>query len=96
MSTKARFTNISRVPAIYSRELIEAIFSQPYTRITHLIDRSIAQRVAASRYLKALVDLGVLEEEKVGRDKVFIHRKYMQLLGSDDHTFERYPAERPS
>ena len=48
--------------------------------------------MAASRYLKALADLGVLEEEKVGRDKVFIHRKYMKLLGADDHTFEPYPA----
>lgn len=77
---------------IHSRELVELIFSQPYTRIGHLIESRIAQRVTASRHLKALVKIGVLEEEKVGRDKVFIHRKYMALLGSDEHTFEPYPA----
>jgi len=76
--------------SVYSRELIETIFSQPYTRIGHLIERNIAKRVSASRYLKQLVEIGVLEEEKVGRDKLFIHRKYMDLLGRDDHAFAPY------
>ncbi|MEQ1710454.1 MAG: Fic family protein [Hyphomicrobium sp.] len=79
-------------PAIYSRELIETIFAMPYTRIAHLVDRDIVKRVSASRHLKQLVDSGVLVEEKRGRDKVFIHRKYMDLLGRDDHAFEPYPA----
>ncbi len=77
---------------IYSHELIQTIFAQPYCRISHLIDQGIAKRVSASRYLKQLVEIGVLEEEKHGRDKLFIHRKYMSLLGSDDHTFEPYPS----
>lgn len=79
-------------PKIYSRELIELIFTQAYCRIANVVDRGIAKRQAASTYLKALADIGVLEEEKVGRDKVFIHRKYMALLGSDEHTFEPYPS----
>lgn len=78
---------------VYSWELIQTIFAQPYTRITHLVDRGVAKRVAASRYLKQLAAIGVLEEEKVGRDKLFIHRKYMKLLGSDDHVFEPYPTK---
>jgi len=77
-------------PAVYSHELIQAIFAQPYTRIAHLIERGIARRVAGSRYLKKLVEIGVLEEERVGRDKLFIHRKYMTLLASDEHTFVPY------
>ena len=78
-------------PGIYSHELVKTIFSQPYARIGHLIDAGIAKRVSASRYLKQLASIGVLEEEKVGREKVFIHRKYMQLLGSDTHEFAPYP-----
>lgn len=77
-------------PGVYSHELIEAIFAQPYARIAHLTERGIAKRVSASRYLKELVEIGVLFEEKVGRDKLFIHRKYMDLLGRDDHAFEPY------
>ncbi|MFM1815762.1 MAG: hypothetical protein RLZ98_2457 [Pseudomonadota bacterium] len=76
----------------YSHELIETVFAQPYTRIAHVTERGIAKRVSASKYLKELVDIGVLVEEKVGRDKLFIHRKYMDLLGRDDHEFERYPG----
>ncbi len=79
-------------PGIHSHELVETIFAMPYTRIGNLIERGIAQRVSASRYLKQLVKIGVLVEEKRGRDKVFIHRKYMDLLGRDDHEFLAYPT----
>lgn len=79
-------------PAAYSRELIEVIFAQPYTRIGHLIERGIAQRVSASRYLKQLVEIGILAEEKRGTHKLFINRKYIELLGSDEHTFEHYAS----
>lgn len=82
----------SAAPAVYSRELIETIFAMPYTRINHLVERGIVKRVSASRHLKQLVDIGVLVEEKRGRDKVFIHKKYMDLLGRDDHAFAPYPT----
>jgi Fic family protein len=82
----------TEAPGIYSHELIETIFAMPYTRIGNLIDRGVVKRVSASRYLKQLAAIGVLEEEKVGREKLFIHRKYMKLLGSDEHAFERYPG----
>lgn len=81
----------TRTPSIYSYELVQVIFAQPYTRIAHLTERDIAKRVSASRYLKQLADIGILREEKVGRDKLFVHGKYMQLLGQDDHTFAPYP-----
>jgi Fic family protein len=78
-------------PKTYSREILDVIFGQPYVRIAHLIAAGIAERHAAAKYLKQLAAIGVLEEEKVGRDKLFIHRKYMRLLGADDHGFEPYP-----
>jgi Fic family protein len=94
MANTAEYTRI-KAPGAYSRELIEVTFAQPYTRIAHLIERGIAQRVSASRYLKQLVDIGVLAEEKRGTHKLFINRKYMKLLGSDEHTFEPYPLDVP-
>jgi hypothetical protein len=54
-----------RLPKIYSRELVDAIFEQPYCRIANLVDKGIAQRQAAS-YLQDLVDIGVLREERAG------------------------------
>lgn len=79
-----------RAPKTYSRELIDLIFSQPYCRIGNVVDKGIAKRQAASTYLKELARIGVLAEEKVGRDKIFLHRKYLDLLSSDEHTFEPY------
>jgi Fic family protein len=71
--------------------VIEQIFTQPYCRISTLVEHKIAARHTASAYLKELAGLGVLEEEKVGRDKVFLHRKYLDVLFGDEHTFEPYP-----
>ena len=67
-------------PAIYSRELVEQIFIQPYCRISNLTEAGIAQRQTVSNYLKALVDIGVLREMKVGREKLFIHQQLLSLL----------------
>ena len=55
------------LPTVYSRELVETIFEQPYCRITNLVERGIAERRAASRYLKALTGAGVLREVAVNR-----------------------------
>jgi Fic family protein len=75
---------------VYSRELIELIFVQPYCRIQNLVDAGIAQRQTASAYLKTLCDVGVVQEVKAGRDKVFVHPKFVDLLRSDEHTFQSY------
>jgi Fic family protein len=81
----------TQAPKIYSHDLVQQIFTQPYSRIGNLIARGIAKRQTASTYLRELARLGILEEEKVGRDKIFLHRKYLDLLSSDGHTFEPYP-----
>jgi hypothetical protein len=80
-------------PKTASKELIEAIFVQPYCRIGHLVERGIAKRQAASTYLRELAAHAILTEEKAGRDKLFLNTKYLQLLASDGHSFE--PFARP-
>lgn len=79
-------------PKLYSRELVELIFSKPYCRIADLQDKGIAKRQAASTYLKALARIEMLEVERRGREKLFINRKFITLLSSDHHTFEPYRA----
>jgi Fic family protein len=84
-------THVRRAaPKIYSRELVDLIFDLPYCRIQNLVERDIAGRQAASRYLKQLVEIGVLEERTVGRDKLFIHPKLMHLLTRDDNSIAAY------
>jgi Fic family protein len=77
-------------PKIYSRELVDLVFELPYCRIQNLVDAKIAERQAASRYLKQLVAIGVLKEETVGREKLFIHPKLMQILTREANRYENY------
>lgn len=78
------------LPSIYSHELVEITFTQPYCRITNLVDENIAKRQTASEYLKQLCNIGVLKEIKVGREKLFIHLKFMTLLTHDSNEYKKY------
>lgn len=69
-----------RAPKIYTRELADIVFVKPYCRIGDLVDAGIAQRQAASTYLKALVEIGILTELKAGREKLFINTRLLRLL----------------
>ena len=77
-------------PALYTRELIELIFVQPYCRIQNLVDAELGHRQTASVHLKQLCDIGVLQELKSGREKIFIHPKFVTLLTQDQHDFSPY------
>ena len=70
-------------PRVYSRELAELIFSQPYCRIGNLVETGLAQRQSASVYLKTLVRIGLLEEHKAGRERLFVNPALLRLLMSD-------------
>jgi Fic family protein len=74
--------------------VVEQIFTYPYCRIANLVEQGIAGREAVSKYLRDLVRLHVMEEEKVGRDKVFLHRKYIDVLFGEEHSFEPYPRQQ--
>jgi Fic family protein len=77
-------------PKVYSHELVDLIFELPYCRIHDLLDKDIAGRQAASRYLKQLAAVGVLDEVTAGREKLFINPRLMQLLTRDGNTFAAY------
>jgi hypothetical protein len=72
-----------KLPKIYSRALIEAIFVQPYTRIENLIEANIAKRQTASVYPNALVNQKILTSQQYGRTKLFVNSAYMRLLIRD-------------
>lgn len=65
---------------IYSRELLDVIFEQPYCRIENLVGAEIAKRETASKYLKQLASLGLLEELRIGREVLFINRPLLRVL----------------
>lgn len=72
----------------YSRELIDVVFSQPYTRISHVEQAGIAKRNAASVYLRDLESLGILTSVRVGRERLFFNPGLMKALS------QTTPADR--
>ena len=73
-----------RLPKIYSRELAEVIFVNPYCRISDLVEGGIAKRQSASVYLKALVEIGLLEEVRVGRENLYTNPALLDLLSEQN------------
>ena len=67
-------------PKIYRKELIELLFEQPYSKVDFVINRIGLERKAASRHLKKMVEIGILNSIKVGRETIYINRKLLEIL----------------
>lgn len=80
----------SQLPKVYSWELVEALFKQPYCRINNLVTAGVAKRQTASVYLKSLCDIGVLMEYRSGRETLFVHPKYIELLTGEENVWIYY------
>jgi Fic family protein len=89
MEHTAQFAQ-ANLPKIYTWELVEVLFKQPYCRIGNLVDADIAKRQTASVYLKQLCDVGILKEVKSGRENIFVHPKYIELLTGEENVWVYY------
>jgi Fic family protein len=79
-----------QLPKIYTWELVELLFKQPYCRIANVVDAGLAKRQTASVYLKSLAEIGVLREINAGRESLFVHPKYIELLTGDENVWVYY------
>ena len=80
----------SQQPKIYSRELVDILFEQPYCRISNLVDRGLGTRQLASRHLHKLVDAGVLQVVRRGQEKLFLHAHLLDLLTQEGNDIKPY------
>jgi Fic family protein len=80
----------ARAPKIYSRELVDLVFMQPYCRIAAVVGAGLAKRQTASVYLTKLAEIGLLTAIASGRDKLFVHRALLDLLTSESHEVPAY------
>jgi len=67
---------------VYSKELIELLFQQPYCKISFLVDAGIASRNIASSYLGELVKINILIKETIGRETLYLNHKLYELLST--------------
>jgi len=68
---------------VYSKELIELLFRQPYCKISFLVDSGIASRNIASNYLNELVKINILRKEKIGREFIYLNVALYNLLSKE-------------
>lgn len=67
-------------PRVYSRELIEILFRQPYTKGQFLVEAGIVQRKTAAEYLKALEKVEILKAHKIGKETLYLNVRLYNLL----------------
>jgi Fic family protein len=77
-------------PRHYSRELVDALFVQPYCRIETLVRDGIGTRQTSALHLKRLVGIGMLREIRIGREKLFLHQRFLDLLLRDSNEVPPY------
>ncbi|OGH80514.1 MAG: addiction module protein [Candidatus Magasanikbacteria bacterium RIFCSPLOWO2_02_FULL_44_11] len=68
------------LPAIYSRELVDELFRLPYCKRDFLVTAGLVKEKTAGRYLTNLEKIGILGAVKVGREKLYINKKFYELL----------------
>ena len=74
-------TGRTKLPSkVYSKELIELLFHQPYTKAQTLVDAGLAERKTAAVYLRELEKAGMLRSKKAGKEVLFLNVKLFQLL----------------
>ena len=70
----------TKLPKIYSKDLVEILFRLPYTKRQHLIDENIGNPKTAGNYLMALEENGFLKSVKVGKEKLYLNQRLLKIL----------------
>jgi Fic family protein len=65
---------------VYSKDLIELLFHQPYCKGQFLVDKEIARRQAAADYLKELEKIGIVRSHRIGKENLYLNVKLYDLL----------------
>jgi len=65
---------------IYSKELLESLFYEFYTKISYIKKELNVSERTAQRYLDNLVQLGFLTSEKIGREKIYKNERLFNII----------------
>ena len=70
----------TKAPEIYSFELLELLFTQVYCKNKILVEKNIASRNTASKYLNKLVKLKILETKREGKEILYLNTGLYEIL----------------
>ncbi|MDD3182928.1 MAG: Fic family protein [Alphaproteobacteria bacterium] len=69
-------------PKIYSQDLLNVVFSHPYSKIEFLVRELGINRITATRYLDELESIGLMQKLKIGRSSYYINTQLFDLLAN--------------
>ena len=69
---------------IYSKELLEALFFEFYTKIPYIQKQLGVSDKTAQKYLDNLVELGMLTSEKIGRERIYRNERLFKIIKETD------------
>lgn len=73
----------TKLPKIYSQDLLNNLFKYPYTKIDYFEKDLQVSRSTAIRYLGELENLQLLRKQKIGRDNFYINQELFDLLAGN-------------
>lgn len=76
MSTEIK----EKLPKIYSKELIELLFYEFYTKIVYIENGLSVTRKTAVNYLSSLEKEGFLTSEKIGKERIYQNKRLYDLV----------------
>jgi Fic family protein len=68
------------VPRIYSKDLMEQLFKLPYTKRNQLEKAGLGNLKTVGNYLKELEKKGFLKSEQVGKEKLYLNFRLLEVL----------------
>ncbi len=74
----------SKLPRIYSHELLNALFRHPYTRVAAMQHDLQVSRPTATRYLMLLTAERLLSKRRAGRADYYVNTRLVELFREDD------------
>lgn len=69
-----------QLPKIYSKDLMEELFRLPYTKRNQLEKAGLGNLKTVGNYLKELENQGFLISEQVGKEKLYLNFKLLEVL----------------
>lgn len=69
-----------QLPKIYSKDLMEELFRLPYTKRNQLEKAGLGNLKTVGNYLKELEKQGFLRSEQVGKEKLYLNFRLLEVL----------------
>lgn len=74
-----------KLPKIYSKDLMEELFRLPYTKRGQLEKAGLGNIKTVGNYLKELENQGFLKSEQVGKEKLYLNFRLLEVLKSNGY-----------